>query len=321
MKYKYVVYLSSFPYYRVAYGDLREMERVTCVEDIRPVRGGWIFRFMWRIWCRLRLNTRIGLPFKLLLGWFFVPKGLNPDPDLCFIFMSTYCLPILPYLKKKYNKAKYVLYYHDILSKSNLNDIPSFLNQFDLTILYDREEAEFYKVKYHPTPFSLYSLPADEKYKSDVFFLGGAKDRLHTILKAYEDLCSLGLKCRFFIHGLVPKEVKDKYPDIVFFRRGVSYMENLNYVRNSSCVLEVMQKGAIGYTPRVWEAIAYDKLLITNNESLRNSPFYHPDYMHIGLEDIRQTLPGFMRTVPAYSKEVKESMSPKHVLAYIDSLL
>jgi len=66
------------------------------------------------------------------------------------------------------------------------------------------------------------------------------------------------------------------------------YEENLEYIKRSKCLLEIMQEGGNGYILRTCEAVAYNKKIITNNKILKDSEFYDENMISIfdNIEDI-----------------------------------
>lgn len=322
MKYKYIVFGNNFPYYQIAYSSLNNIDNIKYFKDILPIKGGKLVSFLCKIWFSKKINSIINLPFKSILSQYYLPNGLNKQEKYCFIFMNQETVfRILPYLKKNFLNSKFVFYKQDLFAKSGIKNINAFINQFDLTLSYDPIEAKKYNIIYHPTPFTYIQLPSDSRYSSDVYYLGTAKERLSTILKAFDILKEKGLKCKFFIYGEVPIEIKQKYQDICFPEEYISYMENLNYVRNTKCILEVMQSGAIGFTPRVWEAISYDKTLITNNTYLKESPFYNSNYMLFSLDDIQNVKKDFFTQTVSYTNNVKNTLNPINLINFLDNNL
>ena len=82
-------------------------------------------------------------------------------------------------------------------------------------------------------------------------------------------------------------------PPSYFHTDYISYFENLGAVRESKAILEVCIKGQSANTLRALEAIVYDKLLITNNEKIKDSKFYDSKRMIVihDIEDIRKLKP------------------------------
>ncbi|MCF0126751.1 MAG: hypothetical protein HUJ68_13550 [Clostridia bacterium] len=192
-------------------------------------------------------------------------------------------------------------------------------NNFDKILTYDFNDSLKYSFDYYPTPYSKIDIELDDHYSSDVYFLGFAKDRLHTVLNAYDELSNHGFKCRFIIAGDIKDEIKRKYPNITFGVR-IPYTENLKYVRNTKFVLEIMQTGAVGITPRVWESIAYDKYLITNNHFVKNTNVYNSDMMYVFNEysEIPVFVEKNINRAIKYPDNLIETISPINLLKVLN---
>lgn len=56
----------------------------------------------------------------------------------------------------------------------------------------------------------------------------------------------------------------------------------------ANCVLEIVRPGQVGFTLRTFEAVVYNKKLLTNNEHIKEFQFYNPSYMKVfkSVEDI-----------------------------------
>ena len=111
---------------------------------------------------------------------------------------------------------------------------------------------------------------------------------------------------------------EEKIDGIHYDDEFLTYEQNIQHVLNAKSVLEIMQEGADGFTPRVWESIIYDRHLLTNNESLSQSEYYNSDYMHdVNDSDIVHAL----KREVAYDTNQKNKLSPIHLLTFIDNLL
>ena len=106
--------------------------------------------------------------------------------------------------------------------------------------------------------------------------------------------------------------------DGLIYDSPISYMDNLRYVLASKCILEVMQANADGYTPRLWEAIMYDKHLLTNNAFIRNTQYWNPRGIHL-LTECNDFL--FINNSVSYSGDIKKSKSPVNMLYFIEKHL
>ena len=66
------------------------------------------------------------------------------------------------------------------------------------------------------------------------------------------------------------------------------YKEVLESTLKANCILEIVRPGQVGFTLRTFEAVVYNKKLLTNNENIKDFKFYNPQYMKIfkKIEDI-----------------------------------
>ena len=138
----------------------------------------------------------------------------------------------------------------------------------------------------------IYSRVDIEKYtvttdpKSDVYFVGLAKDRMEKIYDMFEMLSSAGLKCDFTViigKGLI-SDYQEKYPGIAFRTSRIPYSEILRRLAATKCILELCAEGQDGLTMRFYEAVFYNKLLITNNKTAKESALFDPVYMKTELD-------------------------------------
>lgn len=132
---------------------------------------------------------------------------------------------------------------------------------------------------YYPTPYSSIPVETGIGTEKDLYFLGATKNRFTEIIEAYESCTQNGLKCDFNLVGVPGKQ--QVYKDDIHYIKSMPYRENLSRASRSKCLLEILQKNAKGYTPRMWEAILLGKKIMTNNPTVRYSPFYDERYVSI----------------------------------------
>lgn len=132
----------------------------------------------------------------------------------------------------------------------------------------------------------------ERNFNGKVIYLGYAKERKDLLLQIYEYLEGNQVSCDFCI----PDLNMGNYEKIK--QNPMKYSEYLEYVKKSDVILELQQEGAVGYTLRTWEAIVFEKKLITNNLFIKNAPFYNEEYIQviccaqdIDIEWIKRDLP------------------------------
>lgn len=320
MRYKYIISGGS-GYYSVAYDSIRHIPDVCYHSSYLSGIDSW-----WeRVIIRLAFNLRIGKYVRWVLKPIVFPKifphMFGSDEEIVFLFFecqfAVFNTDYLDYLRNSYPKVKLVLYMQDIVASLPYYDIEGYKKRFDLVLSYDQHDCEKYGLYYYPTPYSridISSLPKKEPV--DIFFCGSAKNRLSPILEIYHKCKNNGLKVLFYVNG-VPEEQQEAQDDILY-NTPISYIENLAYVANSKCILEVMQANADGFTPRLWEAIFYNKHLITNNPVIQNTRFYNPQYIHLISKDI--DILQWINEEVNYPEDVCDTKSPTHLIELLDGV-
>ena len=318
MKYNYII-AGGAGYYKYAYSDVSHLDNVAYFENYVDGMRSSFLKFAARVNFNLRLNRYIKTPLRRLVFDKIFPFSFKEDRPLCFIFFGVQFAVIntsyLEYLRNRYPSAKIVLFMQDIVSSLPYYDIENYKKRFDAVLSYDRQDCDRYGLMYYSTPFS-YIDPADFKTRKpvDVYFCGAAKTRYHEILDVYRKCKDKGLSCRFFITG-VPVDERIASNEIVYDQK-ISYLDNLSYVYSSRCILEIMQKNAVGFTPRVWEALVYNKHLLSDNPDLTNSEFYNDRSIHT-LKDIVSISEWINTDVDTSEAAIREK-SPVRLLEFIE---
>lgn len=320
LKYNFVIAGGS-GFYDAAYSDLKNLPNVQYHTSMLSGVSSKLLKFLIKVNFNLKLNKFIRTPFSRLIYKCLYPFQFSNNKPICFIFFESHFAVIntsyLDYLRKTYPNAKFILYMQDIISSLPYYNVDDYRHKFDLIISYDMGDCRKYNFLYYPTPFSRISFnDLKDTEDIDVFFCGAAKTRYKTILDTYSKLVDHGLKCKFFITG-VPNECRIHGPGL-HYDHPITYLQNLKYVAQAKCVLEVMQVNADGFTPRLWEAIIYDKHLLTNNTYIQNSIYWNSDAMHLldNCEDF-----SFINEKVSYPEDIKKSKSPINLLHYIEQNL
>lgn len=326
--YRFVLFFSNTDYNKVVYSDFEKMDCVSLYRDFRPSNN--ILKALHKVHFSEKINTVYRLPFKSI--WYkklFSLEKLDKSQPLCFLFMYSFAndlriIEFIEYLKKYFPKAKFVCYYTDIISSLSpyaiVRNISLMRSYFDLLVSYDKNDAAKYCFSFFPTSFSDYKVEEDMSIpQKDILFLGAAKDRWNKILNTYKHATNCGLNCDFYIYKLA-KEKKENHPGIHYIETPMPYIEYLKHVVRCRCILEIEQESATGSTLRNWEAINYDKFLLTDNSAIKTSPFYDESYVRLvnfdGSFDDK-----LISHESGYVNPLKESIRPVRLLEFIVSEL
>lgn len=330
-KYNYVFFnfyegkgwkLNRDGYYSICLRDLEEMAGVEVVP--KPLYHKNLFlKILYSLHNTPRLNRFVDLPLKNLWYPYYFNGNFAKKKPVCIVVISR-DLPFayLDFIKKKHPDYKLVLLHRDKIEVcDNYRPGLSFYRAFDLVMSYDTEEAKKFNIPHFDEIESKIELRAQKQYQmSDVFFAGKAKDRMPKILKAYDILTKAGLKCFFYI---VDANVEDQVQrdGIIYTNKPLSYIDMLNYSMATSCLLELCQSGQVGYTSRFLESVIYNKLLITENMSVKDSKFFKTGFIQC-IETVDDIDPQFVSEKKLnVDYKYNNEFSPVNLIKKIDKLL
>lgn len=323
--YNYVIF-GAGDYYKVGYHDLTRCPNVLYLEHYMQTIHNPLVRLLTRLTFSHKVNRILHYPFRRFTFKRVLTLPFTDNKPLCFLYFgnvywSTAFLvnsPYFSYLKQTYPDAKFGMYIQDVVARNPHLDIPHIKEQFDFVLSYDKGDCAKYGLTYHPTPYSTFPVVQDNAIpESDVYFCGRGKDRYPLIHAIYEQCTAKGLKCDFHITDMpadAPRVQGIHY-------RPLSYIENLRHIVRTKCILEIMQSEADGFTPRVWESLFYAKHLLTNNPTFAHSPYYRPSFSHLVPADTETIGEWINRPVAPVSEAMQEELSPKRLIAHIDTLL
>ncbi len=232
-----------------------------------------------------RINRRISLPFKSI--WLNSLDSVISDPETEYsvIFFSHFC-PVNKGLFSKLNKkreeykVKYYLFLIDPLDDAPFTwDYIKGL-KLDTIFTYNKKDADQYGWVYHALPFSMIDGPCED-VQYDIYFAGNYRGggRLELLHNVYKMLKENDISSVYRI-GSVPTE-KQKFQDGIIYNQIIRYSEIVKETKRSNCILEVVRESLDGATGRYYEAVCYNKKLLTTNKNVVNLPFYNPEYMHV----------------------------------------
>lgn len=316
-------HINKDDYFYICTEELRDSVDVTVVSYPLDY-SNQLFHKLYVLHNHPKINKKIEIPLKRLwYPFYFKRSAINTDKPMCFIMSGYYITPdYIRYLKKKFPGCKCVLIHRDLISLWHKRN-PKFTRKtveelFDLELTIDKDDAETYGIYHFDEIESKPEVSLSPEYPlSDVFFAGAAKDRLPTLIKIYDKLSACGLNCKFYITGA---DTPIARTGIQYAKNNMSYRQMLYYTVNSRCILEINQGGAVGYTSRFLEAVMFNKLLITNNMSIKESEFYHPQYIQC-IANSDEIDPEFVKQDITVDYHYNGEFSPKRLILQIEELL
>jgi 1,5-rhamnosyltransferase len=328
-KINFVFFSNPYFGYDYAFSDIMALKNVITITRFPP-SGKKIVRLLYKIHHTPRINKFIRLPLKSLWFKIYLNFSVSSEGYLCFIINELWTERTeLEYLKRKYPNGRFVLHIFDIAPAENklIEYGKIYKDFFDLVIDYDERQAIKFNLDYFPSVHSYFGLNSAifnfKKYcpvKHNVYFCGRSINRLDKLLAIFEYLRSHGISCDFHITDVWPHEMK--YRENIVYNKNLTYVEHMNHLVNSDCILYIHQDDADSYEWRIINAIMYNKKIITNVKALRNTPFFNPDHIAI-IQEPEDLSIEFLANVhkPAdYNYDVT-NFSPLRLLEYITTQL
>ena len=323
LRYNYVI-VGSEGYYLVGYRDIMGLDNVAYFTDFYSGFDTAVDRCLVRWNFSRKLNSIVSTPFSRYVFPRLYPHRFSDDKPLCYVFFGNrqyvYQTPYLDYLRHTQSDVRLVLYMQDLVERNAELCFDAVRGKFDLLLSYDSGDAERYGMTYYPTPMSCVALPdADDLPHSDVYFCGYAKNRYEVLHELFRKCVERGLKADFNIIGM-PTHAP-RLPGITYSDKPINYADNLRHIARTRCILEVMQRGANGFTPRAWESIVFDKHLLTDNAAFLNSEYSYLQGHH-GIELLDgDNAPQVISADVQYPDTLKHRLSPVRLLQFIDKNL
>lgn len=267
------------------FSDVKKLPNAIQTSNVFSISNPFL-RLLNKVHLSTKINKIIDLPGKSIWDWAYLFDHRRLDENTTYWLIITnwsICRFGKSYLEKISRKknVRLVLIYLD-----PVNAIPEFYKkrisglQFSLIYSFDESDCKKYGWIYTNELYSKNELLLKEKPSNDVYFIGSDKGRAAELKQIYDRFCDAGLICDF--HIIAEKDTPHiSAAGFHIHSRRLSYKEVLDGVSNSKCILEIVQNGQSGMTMRPYEALFYNKRLLTNNRCLEDMPFYNPRYMQI----------------------------------------
>nr|WP_274572112.1 hypothetical protein [Neisseria sp. 3986] len=166
-------------------------------------------------------------------------------------------------------------------------DIIDYLPYFDRFFVFDKKDVGRYpQHRFTATTNFYFDFPVGQpEQNGGLYFLGGYEMHRSLDTKRFLDAARrLKLPLDFHIY------CKDRRAQKVLGREGVTYLnrdtvldfeQNLQKVAACGVVVDFVQFSGYGLSFRFFDAMRFDKKVITNNRTVREYDFYHPDNIFI----------------------------------------
>ena len=225
-------------------------------------------------------------------------------------------------IEKIHNTAhKVVAYQWDGLAR--FPKVFKVINQFQRFFVFDLEDYHRYRYQYPnllPCTNFYFDMPEESVSvnENEVLYVGAyMKDRIQSLIRVVDALSqyNLTLNINLFYGRKTPPI---SHPNLSFISKGISYAENLKITKKAAVILDIKTVEHNGLSLRIFEAIKYQKKLITDNKSIMQYDFYHPNNFYVIEDDHFQGLAAFLNSqyIPL-AEEIKQKYSFSNWLKYV----
>ena len=241
-------------------------------------------RFLRRIHLSRKINNLLPLPFKSIWRTCLDDIEWDDDTKYFIIFIDSpfpFTLRKITQLKRQHNICYAILLLNSWIgeyAKVNKQYIDS--SDIDYVFSYDYGDSISQGFIFCDMLYS--KLPITSTYSgSDIYYIGGNNGRLKTIHDIFQGIKKQNLTGYFRVTNVSSKEML--YPDDIKYNQFIDYDKAVEEMSDCNCILELLRDPhkQVCATLRYYEAVCYNKKLLTNNKNVINLPFYNPDYIHI----------------------------------------
>lgn len=327
--YKLIILGNNWDLYKISYSDIIT-DNTTYIDSIIP--KNILLKALFKLHFFAKINKHFRLPFKGIWKYYYFRKMDKNQPTVFLFFRNWFeqdCrIGLVDFIKKTFKNSKNIIFFQDIIASFNIYGTPINIEEvkskYDLVLSYDKDDCKRHGLIYHPTVYSKQHIsPKPSSFNQyDVFFIGKDKGRLNLLIDIAKKLTEMGLKCKFIVLGDSHKN-KIHSPHIEYIDKMVKYPVILEYISKSKCLLELLQDGAVGQTYRTLEAISYNKILLTNNVSIKDSDIFDPNYIHIfsSADDISKNVCNEIKNAPNTPNKFVDHISPIQLISFIEKRL
>ncbi|MDN3725013.1 hypothetical protein QRD02_11505 [Aequorivita sp. SDUM287046] len=185
-------------------------------------------------------------------------------------------ITIATHKKIKNFTNSYIAYLYDSSKRRPIAHLLE-ANIFDTVFSFDPEDVETYNLKpltnyiyFHKHPLT----PMGET-EYDCFTISYLDERLETMNRIAAILKGKQLNSHFIVVG--KNEPAGIHPDIIFTEERQNQEQVHENIKKSIAVLDLLRDDQAGLSFRIFEAMGFQKKIITSNEYVKEFDFYNPE--------------------------------------------
>ena len=287
----FIVDYEPNPLLDTVFRDLEGYENVYCVTE--PFDGNLLRRLL----KKRKIQRLTGGHLNFLVNKHFalyhkLTEIVNRYEQIVVLFTNySFCNTQMPAgalktYKKKWPNLQYVLYYYDSI-RQGASICANYVREkdvFDACYTFDATDAQLYGLNHWWSLYSrieniVHTLPTN-----DLYFCGQGFNRIPLIASLLEHALEQHVSFDMHIANIEEGVHSDalQYPNVHVLEKGtrISYPESLAHCVQARCILEISNPRHNGLTLRPFEAVCYNRKLLTNNKAIFSFPYYDSRYMH-----------------------------------------
>ncbi len=278
------------------FSDLFKSNKIKCCSVNKKKIKNIFLKAIQRVHLSYKISKVIKLPLKKI--WYDFSEFEFNDIDEYYIIVTTnlffdYDISIFKELSKHKN-VKLVLILWDTVGVDTpvgrkIAEIYKY-KIWNYIFSYDINDAK--KHNFHYLNEHYYSKPQIEEnvpITSDAYFIGGLKPgRVNENVELFEYLKKNGINAKFDIVKNDGRTLDYSAEGFRVLNKRQPYLNIAQEVQSTNCIIEFLQKGQHAQSLRYFEAVCFNKKLLTNNENVKNLKYYNEKYMKVfsNFEDI-----------------------------------
>ena len=231
-----------------------------------------------------KINNIVKIPFKRMwysLNYFKWEIDEQYIVFFCGVFDKYIRPEYLLSLKKQFN-IKYAIMLFDAFASPHSEAARYYIDRipFEYILTFDQTDAKNHNYYYCGTFYSMLQLNIGLEQEYDLYYVGrNEPDRLLIL----GDMCTLmnryNVSSKLRLRGVPSHE--QIHRERVIYNQFIKYDFVLKETIKCNCILEMLLDVQTAPTQRYYEAVCYNKKLLTNNKKAISLPFYNPDYIHV----------------------------------------
>ena len=176
------------------------------------------------------------------------------------------------HLKIKQYANIYNAYLYDSTKRFPVDHLLSGI--FNKVYSFDFDDVKKYNLEHITNYIYLEKQPIREVFEYDLFIVISPDNRIKILNKIAEQLDAINIKYKFIV--VSNKRPAELHKNIEHRSSKVTSDELKNYLEKSKIILDLIREGHNGLSFRIFESLAYQKKLITTNQTIKKYDFYNP---------------------------------------------